>query len=756
MKKFSKESLQNFMLMHAEKLILGGCLAATGLFVWMSLGDDKGNTKTPSDLMRQANSADTYINRPAWESLEGFREGEAAAKDKIENAKPVNPDKYSLSLLGTPSLTLDARRDPEIIGPEQAIARRVTSGVMISSNLQSQLSNLLPAPSMGSSGRSSGSGGRDLEGGGGDFDAPSSSGLPADYPNIDRSNKFHDVNAATIAGIRPKAFDINPDNVTTAVSDVVCVVAVVDFQKQLTAFEKAFSESRAFNAKRDRPVYQFVQVQRREISEKETEWQDISEDVIYRYPAACPRSLLKMPLQIFASAPEVIAPENYDSITTGVIPAFATLDYQELASHPALKERRVFPDYVPPNKQQMMPRDGGIWGNQKRDDFSRDDSGDEFDSNELRKGSETGAYMEAVTQQKPGGQFRLVRFFDFTAPNNLSFEYRMRVWVGDPNQKDPLNGFLSNRGNRLRASEDGELSFAGDNGGNNLQTPEAGGNDRDDEIAQPVAEIKKTMLQPKVRNRLKAATDLDVMQERLLEAARTGQPLQEPFQVAELSKSGEFELIDLPPSPNNYAYIQYLRFARPSPWSEPVKIEATQQSPEVFAGPTRRGRVISMDAGAGEVEFELVEPQIEVVVSSWYGPLSAKLPSTKRVYVGETLNFDSPAFVTHPITWQILTAANPEVNSEELEKYLMPFRTGETIVDAFGGQQLELPFSKNQRIETPTEILTMDVNGKLKVSNQFDSATNYRNEITAPDSSRFYGTPKRKKSKDKDSDDDDF
>ena len=771
MKKISKESIQNFMLLHAEKLILGGCIAATGLFVWMSMGDGKGLTQSPSDLLTSANSAQNYIERDTWSELEPFRHGESEAKEKIVEAKKVDSSKYPLSMIGSPAPSSLLRLDPEIVAPEQLNAVRFTGGILMDlPNIKSPLSNFYSAPTLSEDAGVGFQVDDDFGPGGGDFGAASSTGLPEDYPKLERSGTFNEVNALTMQGLRPQSFSISADTITTNVLDVVCVTAVVDFQKQAAAFEKAFGESVAFNAKRDRPVYQFLQIQRREVADKETPWTDISETVRYNYPKQFPKSLTKMPLQLFRSAPEVIAPENYDPITSGVIPGFVMLDYQQLASHPALEQRREFPNWEPPKERQVMPDSevvpgGGILGPQN----DLDDGygpGSDGGTNDLRRGSETDSYLEAIAMRKLGGQYRLVRFFDLFLPTKESrskvYEYRVRVWVGDPNQLDPTDGFVKNRGMRLDMTKEGNVKFASNSndgmGGGMSEMEKFDDEDGPDGIdgqrLEIVQDITTSMLSPKVRTRLNAASDLKMMQDRLEDAARAKKPV-EPFQVAEFTKDGQLEPVQLPPSASNYAYVQYLRFARPSPWSESVKVGGQKSSTDVYAGATVRSRTVSMDAGAGEVEFDLVEPQIEIVVSSWIRALGTKLPSEKKIYLGETLNFNSPAYVTHPVSWQVLAAQNPRVKSDDIKKFIVPFRTNETVVDAFAGQQLALPNSKKQTIETPTEVLTMDASGNLKVSNQFDSATDYRNEITKQDESRFFGTPRRSR-RDKDKEDDDY
>jgi len=96
------------------------------------------------------------------------------------------------------------------------------------------------------------------------------------------------------------------------------------------------------------------------------------------------------------------------------------------------------------------------------------------------------------------------------------------------------------------------------------------------------------MLSPPARVRVAGGTDFDAIQDRLVEEAerlaeearrrKAGQRVPrtedkfQPFNVKEYSADGQLEQIDLPPSPNRYAYMMYLRYARPSAWSESVRV----------------------------------------------------------------------------------------------------------------------------------------------------------------------------------------
>ena len=580
---------------------------------------------------------------------------------------------------------------------------------------------------------------------------------------LNRGSEFSLVNAVTSTGLHPVDLEL-ADNTLVRNVDGVCVTALVDFKKQSVAFENAFAESIAYNANRDRPVYQFLQVQRREVAEQgdPSEWKDISEDVTYKFARSNP--FPRMPFHAFGSAPEVASPSNFDPVLTQAIPAIVQFDYQKLALHPELKMRREYPAWKPP-EQALELDDREEWDQEDPDGVGN--SRDEDDINALRKGTATESYREAIVNREPGDQYRLVRFFDLSAPNEKSFEYRVRVWLGDPNQLDPSDGFVKNRGQKLQPADGGSdrndrgqgVRFAGSGDvegiGDLDSTDNREGSDSKPEV---VIGVKPTMLTPNARRRSAGGTGFDAMQDQFEKAAkrlaeiarfkkegRRPPPTEDefkPIHVVEYSADGKLEQIELPPSPSRYAYMQYLRYARPSAWSESVRVKKENPTADVMAGTTLRGK----RSAVGSVEFEEVEPSIAVVVSSWNRDLRARLPAERLAHIGETMNFNDQAYVTDPITWQIKVPEVPNVKG--ITKYTLPFETDVTIVDAFFGGQQPLA-DKRLVMESATEVLTMDANGNLKVSNQFDAAQDYRNELALPDDSRFYGKPPRSKNNSK-------
>jgi len=50
--------------------------------------------------------------------------------------------------------------------------------------------------------------------------------------------------------------------------------------------------------------------------------------------------------------------------------------------------------------------------------------------------------------------------------------------------------------------------------------------------------------------------------------------------------------------------------------------------------------------------------------------LKARLPAEREAHIGETMNFNSPAYVTDPVTWKIKVPEIPRV--EGVEKHTVP------------------------------------------------------------------------------------
>lgn len=813
MKKLSKESFQQFMLLHAEKLILGVCLVLTGVVVWMSLGSGTKLKKSPQQLLADAKSAEAVVNADgAWEKLSDFRSGNQTAKQQIVDSPMVKADQFALGhFLGSPAAALASRRDPVILAPEQLVATRMSTALLMEfPNTTSPIDRFVAAPLKKTESKEVANQPGGLALGEGLLGAPTSDGLGIGAPGgesdnskkkkkeekevvvpvLEHGGQLYQVNSKLAGQLRPPNFGLSPSSIKSAVFDVVCVTAVVDYKKQIEHFNEALADSVAYFPDRDRPIYQFLQVQRRELgNDKIGQWEDRSEFISYLFPGRFPKNLHKMPLKLYPTAPEVVAPENWDPVITGNIPAFAMLPYEDFCLHPALAKKRQFPER---DKQETKRALGDLKGGglDENDPFkpSRDAdggmgaggmgpggfgtglggfggpgaTGDLGSGNFRRRGSVMKDYEEALLEREAKDQYKLVRFFDLRAPRNKKFEYRVRVWVGDPNHEDPEKGFTSKRGaiignNGLGGGsgmgagglESGGMSPGGMGGGMSLSggmgpggVMGPGGRDSGNQDGEENNEetytyrtIVSSMLSPEVRKRLSLATKDDEVMKNPTDR----------FFVTEFFDDAKKEptKVELPPSNQKFAYIQYLRYTRPSNWSDPVRVDSTPVASRIVAGPAAKGRSVSIDTGSGSADFELEETSVDVVAAAWNSLMGAEIPALRKVFVGETLNFNSSAYVLHPVNWRWVVAENPKADKKS--RYVVPIRTNQTIVDAMPGEILDLPDSRKKAFGTASEILVMDPLGNITVANEFEQEKEFRFLTAKPDESRFIGRRKKKK-----------
>ena len=144
----SKEGMQEFFLLHSEKVVLGICLVLFGVFLWLGLKKEPYTEKTPSDLDNLAKQADEYIRQPtAWETLSEHRKGRTNAAEIVASSEVVKGSDYAVgSFRGTPAATAAVRKDPAIFAPERAVASVITAPILFSDTRPTPVDNLRSAP----------------------------------------------------------------------------------------------------------------------------------------------------------------------------------------------------------------------------------------------------------------------------------------------------------------------------------------------------------------------------------------------------------------------------------------------------------------------------------------------------------------------------------------------------------------------------------------------------------------------------------
>jgi hypothetical protein len=217
------------------------------------------------------------------------------------------------------------------------------------------------------------------------------------------------------------------------------------------------------------------------------------------------------------------------------------------------------------------------------------------------------------------------------------------------------------------------------------------------------------MKQPEVRARLASAEEKPDPKDR----EKITYFIQEP---------GYDGLIQIP------AGKEFLRFCRPTPWSEPVKVEVkAQPRGEVLAGKIETSRSIRV----GTTEIPESEPAIEVVVAPWDRVLKAMLPGRKKTFRGEALDFAATAHVLNPVNWLVHRVENAPILSRSV------------LVDMMGGTELALPRDEVMKHHTASEMLVMQPDGTLRVNDDLSDRTKYKQAMLQPDDVNEFGTARR-------------
>ena len=844
----SKQSMKKFFLYHTEKLILALCVVLLGVFFWWGFQAKPFDEKTPDQLAQLADNANRHIVKDtSWDAIKEFRKGDDEVRQRIEAATgTLSADKFSTGVLsGSVAATLDKRKDPlifAVIEPEIRVASKAI--LFTDTNISDPFANL-PAIAATSSGGSRGGrgggagvggglggnpglggglggGGEDEESGedaggrggaggvggglgGGGFNGGNSAGEDDDLPKLDGvGDKMHVVNADTMPGIQPVVHKISNSTTRARLFNVVCVTGKVEYKTQYDSFQNSLADGMGYYPDRDKPIYRYLQVMRREVGQEE--WTDISDFVNFRVPSRHP-VMHKMPEAMFPSAPEVVHPDHFDPEITKPIPAFLMFDYTEFANHSTLPIRS-FPDVevedkkmkaVDPGADMFASEDddalfggdsatgrgglgapgggpglgGGVGGGSGGRGLGGGMGGGRGgrgmgakEAKQTRSGDDFTDYVKALkAKPKDIKGARVVRFFDVQARADKEYEYRMRVWVADPNNEDPNSGFASGGtgrggmgGGRGRGGMGGGMGGPGLGGGmggpglgggmggpglgGGMGGPGLGGGMGDDKSeggeegekedkkapAQYVA-IKSPMKHFLVRERLNKAESIE-------DPENKGAKIHYVYEMKDPSAAKpEWVKIAVPRTTKNGQDLSFLRFCRPSAWTTTPSIKVKGSNSKVVAGKSIPPKQVRM----GATRFDQGLPKIELVASVWDAGLGAEVPTSKTVAPGDLLEYYTNAYVLNPITRRVHLAANPNSSVENPARFNVPIKTGKTLVDIVGGDELPLPTSEKIRHHLASEILVLDENGEFQIRNDMTDRSEYINSLLLADEKSQFG-----------------
>lgn len=843
---FSKAAMQKFFLYHTEKLIIVVAVVAMAAFFWIGFGIEPYSDKSPDELVKMAKDAERYIDADtSWDEIKSFRTGRKNVDQIVRDGSKVNASIYKVDpFTGIAARTLDARMDPSIFGIIEPEAVVFTAPLLIDiGRLDDQFAYYPTAPSSdldetddGMGGFSPGfdfggdEGGEEEPGGGEEEDfglggrGGGAGGFGESEPEDDEEenpiptlegigSKMQTVNVHTLKGVRPTHHNFAPTT-QSAIYNIVCVTGLVDIEQQWKEYETSFASAMGYYPDRDKPTYQYLEVERREVGEKE--WSDISDKTSYYFPSLFP-SMHRMPKAFHNSAPDIVAPQHYDPVLTGPIPAIFNFDYRPYVNHSKLAENlREFPEFTAEEEAEEVDADDILQGNINktgkpgsagggnagkfgggmgmgmgmgagglgdptggggRGGSSPGGSGGDFGMEapeivQSRAGSDFTDHIKAIDSEKARHQYRLVRFFDFhPKESGKTYEYRMRLWLGDPNNEDLGNQFTNRQsggmtdltgmgggggdmGNRQDGADEDDSADQEDPDGDGdyaANQPSNSGTTSDKPEAKYVR-ITSTMRNPDVRKRLNRSKEIEDPKKNIT-----------TYVVSEIRGKDEngqdiIEEIVVPRvavAPNNtndgqdYTYQDYLQHARPSEWSKPVTVKVKQTRGQVAAGSVTPGKTLRLSQNGANFELPVGEPEVEVAASSWWEQnLGTALPTRQTVHRGDALDFIGPSYFLHPATLEVKVAKN-DPEAEGPNQYDVKITTGMVVVDAISGEELELPRTEKMRHQTASEILVMDENGNFTVKNDMNDRTQFRNMLHLADESQTVGKgKKRKKSKD--------
>ena len=751
--KINKQSISNFFLYNIEKVILGISLLLLGLFFYLGLGAEKYED-TPDKLVSQSNQATSHIkNTSNWELIQEHRRGDIEVSQRIQLAsQPLDSTGYKVDGFSMIPKMLQLRSDPPLpqVVNLEASAVRTSIAVRLRSDNTSFQDPLLilpvakqkfdPDDEAGSSVREFLSQEEELAALEDDSEFEEGSQPkkirkkkrdrdkdPQDTYEVDSGSGLPGVQEAYAGGLRPANVGISAGNSMTLKRNVVVVNGLVEHRKLWQQTQQVLSNSVGWYPHRDLPQYEFLQIERRTIENGQpTEWVDKSEWINFDQAEWYPGS--------FVSGPEVVPAGNFDRNLTNAIPPIMEVDYVPYALHSKL-QRRVFikvekkeegqtaldalegkkveeeednrfgsPGFNNSGRREKnsLVDNGGGFGFD-RGGFDADMSGDDMMADmgfgiptDGRTSSNMTEYTTAADPTaEPDLEFKAVRFFDMqvSAKKPATYQYRVRLWLKDPNATDP-------------EATRNDNSF-GEMGGMGVMGGEEG------EIFEKV-DINFSMQDEVVRNRLKMLTE---------EEDDEGEPV---YYVSEFYGEETATKVKVPKG------FEYLRFARPTKWSEPVTVTVGTGSPDFLAESVDAPRTATVN----DVDFPIEEPEVELITKVESPELNGfDIAGKKKLATGDLINFTEAVTTMHPVARSVHFVQDAVFNTQA------------TLVDVMGGERLATPKSDPIEYALPGESLVMGMDGSFVIVNDIEQRADARHALRLPDEKAEYGRKKRKKKK---------
>lgn len=409
----NKLDIKQFLLQHAEKIFMG--LACLLMVILLALGYKSGSqfdsSRTPADLVRQVRAVESELKAPRWDEVykpQRDRTDRRALTDRATEALvPVSVDAYPTPMPWEPLIfpPQTKRADPNLLPVDQLGAVAGHGALAV------RPAETGPAGPLGAEG-------------GGTFGSgnPTRHLPPQDEAELEQTNES--IGGGAAQGVY-----------------FVCVRGLIPFQKQLDEYKNLFFNAAGYDPVRDYPKYFTFKVQRAEVQPGggPPQWVDLD------WPFNSKDRAVRE--SVWSGRPPELADERYIlrspafSDTTFLLPPLLRQDMRKWAVIPGIPRARTLDQFgedatsgeAEGNMSEPDPfgRPGGA--------FSEEGTGDEGGAADWRGGgaanrgdSEEGGATYGGDRDPPT-EFKLFRFFDFHVEPGKSYQYRVQLWLEDPN-----------------------------------------------------------------------------------------------------------------------------------------------------------------------------------------------------------------------------------------------------------------------------------------------------------------------------------
>ncbi len=748
--KINKQSIQSFFLHHTEKLIIFLAVSLMGWFFWSGYKTEVFDETTPRQLLTMAEQAGEHIvAEDAWTQIKDSRLA-VESLPVILNDEGIDPSELEIRIASVAVKSLAPRNDPKLLPVTDLIAKPFTAPIYLatSGNMKDVMDDL-PLAVEANVEEVEDDDSRDRR-------RPPSTRRPPRRPRDKKEIEEVRIPGENVPlvqhhetlGLRPGSSRLSRNDRVFLLNGVA-VAGVVDVKKQYADYQNSFAFGAGYYPERDHPVYQYVQVERAEVVDgKPGEWKDVSQRIHEGQSRLYP-----------AAAPEVVAPDNYDEMLSGVIPPLTMVDYKPFSLHPKVKEREfsgfddVDEDESGGNRDPAVNEEGLFATADNEDQVARrvgpgvsrrslgnrrSGSRDRVRSMAQRRGSDKKPYEEVMAELEPTADHKLVRFFDLQTAPGKTYQYRVRLWLADPNNEPSDSKKRSNRGGAIDMDMmdmdmmDMDLDMDMDTGSTRPRTRGVKTDEKQEKVYKKIP-ITRKMVSADARARLSRARE----DEDPKDSDRS------IFYVSEAYGDGEgderFEEIAVPRREkvdlDALFDLDELRFARPTEWSEPVTVTVSDASrSQVAAGdvvPSKTDRV-------GDFEVPDGEPAVDMAVAVWSKIYKTLVPTKQLVRRGELLNYTADAHLLNPLTWAVHKADRQKIH------------TNMVLVDVMGGEAVDTGRRKElMDYSLPGETLVLNSEGEFVLHNDFDDQKEYRHSLFIHDDSAEVGEAKKPKDRDR-------